>query len=72
MAEETAWKNCWNWNLPDAAFGSLVLDVRDGRIGCEMKSQGTILSLSQLVFVVLGSRQKIDGFSVFVSFVNEM
>ncbi|GAA6029753.1 hypothetical protein JCM8097_001032 [Rhodosporidiobolus ruineniae] len=38
--EETAWKNCWNWNLPDAAFGSLVLDVRDGRIGSELKSQG--------------------------------
>ncbi|KAL8278385.1 hypothetical protein RQP46_009277 [Phenoliferia psychrophenolica] len=38
--EETAWKNCWNWNLPDAAFGSLVLDVRDGRVGSEMKSQG--------------------------------
>ncbi|GAA5894905.1 hypothetical protein JCM6882_008238 [Rhodosporidiobolus microsporus] len=38
--EETAWKNCWNWNLPDAAFGSLVLDIRDGRIGSELKSQG--------------------------------
>ncbi|GAA5821920.1 hypothetical protein JCM11251_004780 [Rhodosporidiobolus azoricus] len=38
--EETAWKNCWNWNLPDAAFGSLVLDVRDGRMGSELKSQG--------------------------------
>ncbi|ORY91733.1 hypothetical protein BCR35DRAFT_260887 [Leucosporidium creatinivorum] len=38
--EESAWKNCWNWNLPDAAFGSLVLDVRDGRVGSEMKSQG--------------------------------
>ncbi|GAA6009093.1 uncharacterized protein JCM10292_002478, partial [Rhodotorula paludigena] len=38
--EETAWKNCWNWNLPDAAYGSLVLDIREGRIGSEMKSQG--------------------------------
>ncbi|GAA5937405.1 hypothetical protein JCM10213_007224 [Rhodosporidiobolus nylandii] len=38
--EETAWKNCWNWNLPDAAFGSLVLDIREGRIGSELKSQG--------------------------------
>ncbi|KAK4334216.1 hypothetical protein RTBOTA2_002969 [Rhodotorula toruloides] len=38
--EETAWKNCWHWNLPDAAYGSLVLDVREGRIGSEMKSQG--------------------------------
>ncbi|GAA6057132.1 hypothetical protein JCM3770_004837 [Rhodotorula araucariae] len=38
--EETAWKNCWNWNLPDAAYGSLVLDIREGRIGSEIKSQG--------------------------------
>ncbi|GAA6005162.1 hypothetical protein JCM10207_008527 [Rhodosporidiobolus poonsookiae] len=38
--EETAWKNCWHWNLPDAAFGSLVLEIRDGRIGSELKSQG--------------------------------
>ncbi|BGP23747.1 ser/Thr protein phosphatase family protein [Rhodotorula toruloides] len=38
--EETAWKNCWHWNLPDAAYGSLVLDIREGRIGSEMKSQG--------------------------------
>ncbi|SGY80000.1 BQ5605_C008g05279 [Microbotryum silenes-dioicae] len=38
--EETAWKNCWNWNLPDAAYGSLLLDIVDGRIGSEMRSQG--------------------------------
>ncbi|SCV70995.1 BQ2448_3757 [Microbotryum intermedium] len=38
--EETAWKNCWNWNLPDAAYGSLLLDIKDGRIGSEMRSQG--------------------------------
>jgi hypothetical protein len=38
--EETAWKNCWNWNLPDAAFGALVLDIREGRVGSELKSQG--------------------------------
>ncbi|KAI5476802.1 hypothetical protein MNV49_007259 [Pseudohyphozyma bogoriensis] len=40
VVEENGWKNCWNWNLPDAAFGSLVLDIRDGRIGSELKSQG--------------------------------
>lgn len=28
-------------NLPDASFGSLILDIREGRIGSEMKSQGT-------------------------------
>lgn len=38
--EEAAWKNCWNWNLPDAQYGNLILDVRDGRMGSEMKSQG--------------------------------
>ncbi|KDN36050.1 hypothetical protein K437DRAFT_63692 [Tilletiaria anomala UBC 951] len=40
VSEEPAWKNTWNWNLPDAAYGSLVLDVRDGRISAETKSQG--------------------------------
>lgn len=38
--EEPAWKNTWNWNLPDAAFGHLVLDIHDGRVSSEMKSQG--------------------------------
>jgi len=39
-SEDPAWKNCWNWNLCDAAYGSLVLDVKDGRISAELKSQG--------------------------------
>ncbi len=38
--EEPAWKNCWNWNLCDAAYGSLVLDIKDGRVSAELKSQG--------------------------------
>ncbi|KAH9921545.1 uncharacterized protein BXZ73DRAFT_104427 [Epithele typhae] len=38
--EDPAWKNCWNWNLCDAAYGSLVLDVKDGRVSAELKSQG--------------------------------
>ena len=38
--EDPAWKNCWNWNLCDAAYGSLVLDIRDGRVSAELKSQG--------------------------------
>ncbi|KAF8511082.1 hypothetical protein JB92DRAFT_3144205 [Gautieria morchelliformis] len=38
--EESAWKNCWNWNLCDAANGSLVLDIRNGRVSAELKSQG--------------------------------
>ena len=41
--EEAAWKNCWNWNLCDAAYGSLVLDIKDGRVSSELKSQGTPL-----------------------------
>jgi len=40
VAEDPAWKNCWNWNLCDAAYGQLVLDVKDGRISAELKSQG--------------------------------
>ncbi|KAI0051455.1 hypothetical protein FA95DRAFT_1554545 [Auriscalpium vulgare] len=39
-AEEPAWKNCWNWNLCDAAYGSLVLDIKEGRVSSELKSQG--------------------------------
>lgn len=38
--EEPAWKNCWNWNLCDAAYGSLILEVKEGRISAELKSQG--------------------------------
>jgi hypothetical protein len=43
--EDPAWKNCWNWNLCDAAYGSLVLDVKDGRVSAELKSQGTLALL---------------------------
>jgi Protein of unknown function (DUF2433) len=41
-AEDPAWKNCWNWNLCDAAYGSLVLDIKEGRVSAELKSQGTV------------------------------
>ena len=41
--EESAWKNCWNWNLCDAAYGSLVLDIKEGRVSAELKSQGVSL-----------------------------
>jgi hypothetical protein len=40
--EDAAWKNCWNWNLCDAAYGSLVLDIKEGRVSAELKSQGTL------------------------------
>ena len=39
-AEESAWKNCWNWNLCDAAYGSLILEIKEGRVSAELKSQG--------------------------------
>ncbi|KAK4055756.1 hypothetical protein OIV83_000303 [Microbotryomycetes sp. JL201] len=39
-AEDAVYKNTWNWNLPDAMFGSLVLNVREGRVSSELKSQG--------------------------------
>lgn len=42
-AEDPAWKNCWNWNLCDAAYGHLVLDIKDGRVSAELKSQGMSL-----------------------------
>jgi len=41
--EDAAWKNCWNWNLCDAAYGSLVLDIKEGRISAELKSQGVLV-----------------------------
>ncbi|KAF1984841.1 hypothetical protein K402DRAFT_413571 [Aulographum hederae CBS 113979] len=38
--DESAFKNMWNFNLADAAYGYLVLDIEAGRIGTEMKAQG--------------------------------
>lgn len=38
--DESAFKNMWNFNLADAAFGWLVLEVEGGKIGTEMKAQG--------------------------------
>ncbi|KAL4256868.1 RRM domain-containing protein [Pleurotus pulmonarius] len=38
--DEIAWKNCWNWNLCDAAYGTLILDIKEGRVSAELKSQG--------------------------------
>lgn len=47
--DEPAWKNCWNWNLCDAAHGNLVLDIKDGRVSAELKSQG-MTPTSSLLF----------------------
>jgi hypothetical protein len=40
QVDESAFKNMWNFNLADAAFGYLVLEIQDGRIGTEMRAQG--------------------------------
>ncbi|KAI5455152.1 hypothetical protein NCC49_002421 [Naganishia albida] len=38
--EEQAWKNCWNWNLSEAAFGNLVFEIKEGRVSAKTSSQG--------------------------------
>ncbi|EPS41545.1 hypothetical protein H072_4545 [Dactylellina haptotyla CBS 200.50] len=38
--DESAFKNMWNFNLADASFGHLILDIESGRIGTEMRAQG--------------------------------
>jgi hypothetical protein len=40
IVDESAFKNMWNFNLADAAFGYLVLEIEAGRIGTEMRAQG--------------------------------
>ena len=40
QVDESAFKNMWNFNLADAAFGWLVLEIEAGRIATEMKAQG--------------------------------
>lgn len=38
--DESAFKNMWNFNLADAAFGYLVMELQEGRIATEMRAQG--------------------------------
>ena len=40
QVDESAFKNMWNFNLADAAYGYLVLEIEAGRIGTEMRAQG--------------------------------
>ncbi|KAG1444436.1 hypothetical protein G6F56_010298 [Rhizopus delemar] len=42
--DEIAFKNMWNFNLPDSDYGSLVLCIKDGSISSEMKSHGLNVS----------------------------
>ncbi|CDZ98739.1 ser thr protein phosphatase [Phaffia rhodozyma] len=39
-AEEASWKNTWSWNLTDSTYGHLLLDIKEGRVSAELKSQG--------------------------------
>lgn len=38
--DEQAFKNMWNFNLPDAAYGWVLLNINDGRVSAETRSQG--------------------------------
>ncbi|KAI3626468.1 hypothetical protein CBS9595_001829 [Malassezia furfur] len=38
--EESAWKNLWFFNLPDAPLATLVFDVHQARIATETRAQG--------------------------------
>lgn len=40
--EEAAWKNCWNWNLSEAAYGHLLFEIKDGRVSAKTQSQGAL------------------------------
>jgi hypothetical protein len=40
-ADEVGFKNLWNFNLPDANFGSLILEIKDGQVASEQRSEGT-------------------------------
>ncbi len=41
--EEPTFKNMWNFNLPDAAFGWVLLDIKEGRVSAEIKAQGILI-----------------------------
>ena len=41
ITDEVGFKNLWNFNLPDANFGSLVLEIKDGQVSSEQRSEGT-------------------------------
>jgi len=45
---DDAFKKLWQWNLPDATVGSLVLDISHGRVATEMRSQGVSFASRRL------------------------
>ena len=40
VSDEVGFKNLWNFNLPDANFGSLILEIKDGQVASEQRSEG--------------------------------
>jgi len=42
--DEVGFKNLWNFNLPDANYGSLILEIRDGQVASEQRSEGSTRS----------------------------
>jgi hypothetical protein len=42
--DEVGFKNLWNFNLPDASYGSLILEIKDGQVASEQRSEGMYLS----------------------------
>jgi hypothetical protein len=40
VTDEVGFKNLWNFNLPDANFGSLILELKDGQVSSEQRSEG--------------------------------
>jgi len=44
----------WNFNLPDAAFGWVLLDIKEGRVSAEIKAQG----ISKKIFFYCYKKRK--------------
>ena len=40
VTDEVGFKNLWNFNLPDANFGHLVLEIANGQVASEQRSEG--------------------------------
>ena len=46
--DEVRFKNLWNINLPNASFRSLILDIKDGQVASEQRSEGNPPSMTML------------------------
>ncbi|KAJ5914933.1 hypothetical protein N7504_003816 [Penicillium tannophilum] len=61
QVDESAFKNMWNFNLADAAFGYLVLEIEGGRIATEMRAQGFNFAHRSGKPAVGGAPQAVSG-----------